>query len=259
MIVTVSGLSGLRNAYVSVLSAEGSSEINGASRWLDAWAAEGLPPRDASAAMSAAEAAAARRTNASLRIVLSLLSDGRLDVCGLSWPSRRRCFARRGESVRASAARDDLDRVPVCENVLSSDALAFEACGRAPHMGAAATSLELVMNGARDLHDGRRRTERDRVRLVLPLAAEEDPHQTCQPPDRRAERVETAVVEHGDCDDLEIGECRRDALESVRRSFVELRRTLSSASRRHSPISRSSQSPCSTTAVSTRSARRSGG
>ena len=49
MIVTVSGLSGLRNAYVSVLSAEGSSEIRGASRWLDAWAAEGLPPRDANA------------------------------------------------------------------------------------------------------------------------------------------------------------------------------------------------------------------
>src|SRR5215510_11815128 len=74
MIVTVSGRSGLRNAYVSVLSADGSSEIKGASRWLDAWAAEGLPPRDASAAISAAEAAAARRTNASLRIVLSLLS-----------------------------------------------------------------------------------------------------------------------------------------------------------------------------------------
>src|SRR5689334_16566063 len=74
MIVTVSGLSGLRNAYVSVLSADGSSEIKGASRWLDAWAAGGLPPRDANATISAAEAAAARRTNASLRIVLSLLS-----------------------------------------------------------------------------------------------------------------------------------------------------------------------------------------
>src|SRR6266545_4107488 len=74
MIVTVSGRSGLRNAYVSVLSADGSSEINGASRWLDAWAAEGLPPRDANATISAAEAAAARRTNASFRIVLSLLS-----------------------------------------------------------------------------------------------------------------------------------------------------------------------------------------
>jgi hypothetical protein len=77
MIVTVSGLSGLRNAYVSVLSAEGSSEINGASRWLDAWAAEGLPPHDANATISAAEAAATRRTNTSFRIVLSLLSDGR--------------------------------------------------------------------------------------------------------------------------------------------------------------------------------------
>jgi hypothetical protein len=74
MIVTVSGLSGLRNTYVSVLSADGSSEIRGASRWLDALAAEGLPPREASAAISATEAVAARRTNASLRIVLSLLS-----------------------------------------------------------------------------------------------------------------------------------------------------------------------------------------
>src|SRR3954468_7041075 len=74
MIVTVSERSGLRNAYVSVLSAEGSSEIRGASRWLDAWAVEGLPPRDAYAVTSAAEAAAARRTNASFRIVLSLLS-----------------------------------------------------------------------------------------------------------------------------------------------------------------------------------------
>src|SRR5262249_39342152 len=36
MIVTVSGLSGLTNAYVSVLSAVGSCEIRGASRWLDA-------------------------------------------------------------------------------------------------------------------------------------------------------------------------------------------------------------------------------
>src|SRR6185436_10871965 len=70
MIVTVSGASGLRNAYVSVLSAEGSSEINGASRWLEAWAVAGLPPRDVSAATSAARAAAARSRTASLRIVL---------------------------------------------------------------------------------------------------------------------------------------------------------------------------------------------
>src|SRR6266581_3282306 len=77
MIVTVSGRSGLRNAYVSVLSAEGSSEINGASRWLDACAAEGLPPCDASAANSAPTAAAPKSTSASLRIVGLLLSDGR--------------------------------------------------------------------------------------------------------------------------------------------------------------------------------------
>src|SRR5260370_31139757 len=78
MIVTVSGRSGLRNAYVSVLSAEGFSEINGASRWLDACAAEGLPPRDASATKSAAKPAATRTSTASFRIVFLLLSDGRL-------------------------------------------------------------------------------------------------------------------------------------------------------------------------------------
>src|SRR5207248_10810978 len=83
MSVTVSGWSGLRNAYVSVLSADGSSEINGASRWLEAWAAEGLPPRDANATISAAEAAAARRTNASFRIVLSLLSTALAFMSGL--------------------------------------------------------------------------------------------------------------------------------------------------------------------------------
>src|SRR6266540_4283864 len=43
MIVTVSGLSGERNAYRSVLSADGSSEISGASRWLEALPAPGPP------------------------------------------------------------------------------------------------------------------------------------------------------------------------------------------------------------------------
>src|SRR5437867_13417999 len=74
MIVTVSGLSGLRNAYVSVLSAVGSSEISGASRWLDAVAAAGPEPRVAKPATSAAAPAAASRANASLRIGSLLLS-----------------------------------------------------------------------------------------------------------------------------------------------------------------------------------------
>src|SRR5205814_10129054 len=87
MIVTVPGWSGLPNAYVFVLSTEGSSEINGASRWLEALAAEGLVPRDASPAISAAEAPATRRTNASFRIVLSLLSTALAVMSGLirSW------------------------------------------------------------------------------------------------------------------------------------------------------------------------------
>src|SRR3954452_6070641 len=41
MSVTLSGLSGLTNAYTSVLSARGSPAINGASRWLDAVTAPG--------------------------------------------------------------------------------------------------------------------------------------------------------------------------------------------------------------------------
>src|SRR5436309_13589700 len=74
MIVAVSGLSGLRNAYRSVLSAEGSSEISGASRWLEAVAAAGPEPRVARPTPSAAPAAADRRANACLRILLLLSS-----------------------------------------------------------------------------------------------------------------------------------------------------------------------------------------
>src|SRR5437867_251383 len=74
MIVTVAGLSGLRNAYVSVLSAVGSSEISGASRWLDAVAAAGPEPRVARPTASAETPATARRASASLRIGFVLLS-----------------------------------------------------------------------------------------------------------------------------------------------------------------------------------------
>src|SRR5712691_4224565 len=114
MIVTVSGRSGLRNAYVSVLSAEGSSEINGASRWLDACAAVGLPPRDASAATSAAVAPAATRTNASFRIVRSLLSDGRLGCAdgrrnGPDSPAVVDRFGIAAPHARRSDSRDEPD------------------------------------------------------------------------------------------------------------------------------------------------------
>src|SRR5689334_3831993 len=51
--VRVFGLSGLRNAYRSVLSAVGSSEISGASRWLEAL----LEPGDRRPMNSAASAA----------------------------------------------------------------------------------------------------------------------------------------------------------------------------------------------------------
>ena len=54
----MSGLSGLRNAYRSVLSALGSSEISGASRWLEAVPA--LGPEPTTAAATAARAAPRR-------------------------------------------------------------------------------------------------------------------------------------------------------------------------------------------------------
>src|SRR5205823_213456 len=59
-IVTVSGLSGLRNAYRSVLSALGSCEISGASRWLEAFAVPGPEPRTTTATATAVASAAAR-------------------------------------------------------------------------------------------------------------------------------------------------------------------------------------------------------
>src|SRR5947208_13121569 len=72
MTVNVFGLSGLRNAYRSVLSAVGSSEISGASRWLDAVLALGasLPTKRA---VSPA-AAATRRNSTYFFISLQLLS-----------------------------------------------------------------------------------------------------------------------------------------------------------------------------------------
>ena len=77
--VKVLGLSGLRNAYRSVLSAVGSSEINGASRWLDAVPALGAS-RPMNNAVSPA-AAATRRKNAYFFISRSsFLVDGRV-VC----------------------------------------------------------------------------------------------------------------------------------------------------------------------------------
>src|ERR671935_2764083 len=76
MIVTVSGLSGLRNAYRSVLSAVGSCEISGASRWLEAAAVDGPEPRTATAIPTAAASAAAMKARAIPLMFVSLRSSG---------------------------------------------------------------------------------------------------------------------------------------------------------------------------------------
>src|SRR4051812_9182614 len=52
----------------------------------------GLPPREANAMIRAAEAAAARRTSASFRIVLSLLSDVLAVMSGADSQDRRNRF-----------------------------------------------------------------------------------------------------------------------------------------------------------------------
>src|SRR5919201_1347138 len=94
MIVKVPGLSGLRNAYRSVLSAVGSSEISGASRWLEALLELGasLPAKRTSNVTPAA----ARRSNATLRIGAAPFSDGRSG--SVDWPSY------------AADSRDPMDR-----------------------------------------------------------------------------------------------------------------------------------------------------
>src|ERR671912_609811 len=78
MIVTVSGRSGLRNAYRSVLSAVGSSEIDGASRWLEPAPADG--PRPCRRAAMTATAASATTATVTLRIEM-LLSATALGSC----------------------------------------------------------------------------------------------------------------------------------------------------------------------------------
>src|SRR5581483_4930945 len=83
--VTVFGLSGLRNTYRSVLSAVGSSEISGASRWLEALLEPGA--RRAPKSASIVAPAAASRMNAYLRIRVAPFSDGRSVDSGWGWPS----------------------------------------------------------------------------------------------------------------------------------------------------------------------------
>src|SRR6266540_6927999 len=91
----------------SVMSAVGSSEISGASRWLAAWAACGPVPGATTASSTAA--AAARKMSARLRTGAAPFSDGRdRGQCGR--PSRiaacsRESPKRFGSSVRCCARR----------------------------------------------------------------------------------------------------------------------------------------------------------
>src|SRR5947209_18477090 len=103
MIVAVSGLSGLRNTYRSVLSAVGSSEMSGASRWLEALLELGA--RRAPKSASRVAAAAARRMNAYLRIRATPFSDGRSGRRAFRVAVVRRSFAPPARAVRGSRRR----------------------------------------------------------------------------------------------------------------------------------------------------------
>ena len=108
MIVTVSGLSGLTNAYRSVLSATGSMEINGASRWLDANA---LPAaRDAMTRAPANAVSLERFLNSSSSSVPEVLcvrptTQVRDRSPGASTYSRRRMVRMNGIALRSTEGR----------------------------------------------------------------------------------------------------------------------------------------------------------
>src|SRR3954452_11332376 len=105
-IVTVSGLSGERNAYRSVLSADGSSEMSGASRWLEAFAAVGPRPWASAATRASAVRAAAARATAGLRIaVSSCWGDRWLVAAGVDARDSRDPRNRFGSSYRPSRMR----------------------------------------------------------------------------------------------------------------------------------------------------------
>src|SRR6478672_10896368 len=126
--------------------------------------------------MTAVEAAATRRTKASFRIVLLLLS--RVSTSCMS--ALIRSAGRTG-----SAARDDLDHVAVRELVLAPYALPVKACGRPPEPGASTLLLHLVMDCSRNVHDGHRWPQRDGITLP-----QEHAHEAGQPPHRVPEHIE---------------------------------------------------------------------
>src|SRR5919204_4512741 len=100
MIVAVFGLSGLRNTYRSVLSTVGSSEMSGASRWLEALLELGA--RRAPKSASSVAPAAARRMSAYLRIRMAPFSDGRSVDVAFRVAVVRRSFAPPSGPVRGA-------------------------------------------------------------------------------------------------------------------------------------------------------------
>ena len=107
MIVTVSGLSGLTNAYTSVLSAVGSSPISGASRWLEAPAFDGPSAPVNAAATAAVPTAAPGARAAQFPSSCFLLSQQGVTAWfgGRVRSGSEKCASRRASSGRARRRR----------------------------------------------------------------------------------------------------------------------------------------------------------
>src|SRR5215212_11130651 len=98
--------------------------------------------------MTAVEAAATRRTKASFRIVLLLLS-------GISTTCMSALIRSAGRT--GSAAREDLDQVAVGELVVASDALPVKTRRRPPQHCTSTLLFKLVVDRSRHVDDGDRR------------------------------------------------------------------------------------------------------
>src|SRR5207302_7367375 len=171
-IVNVSGLSGLRNAYRSVLSADGSSAISGASRWLEAFPACGAGPL-ARATATAAAAAPATTSRRMTFFIPHTPSRGRGLFAAAVGPVRSD-FRRTDKAAGANAAYDSArQRVSVRRPPADPDA---DAARSRPPLG-------------RSPRGARRPLRRGRARRALrPLRPRGLRARATDPPRRRARR-----------------------------------------------------------------------
>src|SRR4051812_17832432 len=94
------------------------------------------------------------------------------------WTHRNRIDAVILQSVAPAASAKDLDDVAVRDDVVATDPLPVEPRRRAPHASPDRRGGEVVMDQVRDVDDGCRRMQRDRLVVDAVVGAEPDPDQT---------------------------------------------------------------------------------